>query len=639
MDWFGSRRRRRTVARKDPRQQRPAIGGGAWFAVLRAAVILLFGVLIVQLVNLQIIQGDEFRQQAEINALREVDVPAARGLIYDRNGTLLVENQAEFAAAIIPGDLPDKGEAGVYRMVSGVIDVPVDEIEQEIAEAVEARGEYDSVILKEKLDRDTALILMELEPHAPGLTVLVKPARNYLTGSLLSHVLGYVGPISEEEFQALADEGYTPRDIIGKSGVESSYEDVLRGTAGKRLIEVDAAGRELRLVSERRAIDGSNLALTIDLELQQEVAGVLAEYSPESTNAAAAVMNVKSGELLAMVSLPSFDNNVFNRPLSDADLSALLESEDKPLVNHALAERYPPGSTFKTIVGSAALQEGIATPETTITSRGYLTIENEFDPNVLYFYPDWASLGPLDFYGGIAMSSNVYFYYLAGGYPDEGFVGLGEERLATYARAFGFGSPTGVDLPGESPGLVPDAQWKVDTVGDSWALGDTYNFGIGQGYVAATPLQVLTAVTAIANGGELLTPHVVKELQDSFGNPLEEIESGPRSNVPVDDANLEIVRKGMRQSVTDGVAKNAAIRNLEVAGKTGTAEFGQRQGDGTYETHGWFVGFAPYDDPEIAVVVFVQHGSGGDDASPAAAKIFDFYFNSPGFATARETAE
>jgi penicillin-binding protein 2 len=639
MDWFGSRRRRRTAARRDPRQQRPAIGGSAWFAVLRAAVILLFGVLIVQLVNLQIIQGDEFRHQAEINALREVDVPAARGLIYDRNGTLLVENQAEFAAAIIPGDLPDKGEAAVYRMVSGVIDVPVDEIEQEIAEAVEARGEYDSVVLKEKLDRDTALILMELEPHAPGLTVLVKPARNYLTGSLLSHVLGYVGPISEEEFQALADEGYTPRDIIGKSGVESSYEDVLRGTAGKRLIEVDAAGRELRLVSERRAIDGSNLALTIDLELQREVARVLEEYTPESTNAAAAVIDVKSGELLSMVSLPSFDNNVFNKPLSDADLSALLESEGKPLVNHALAERYPPGSTFKTIVGSAALQEGIATPETTITSRGYLTIENEFDPNVLYFYPDWASLGPLDFYGGLAMSSNVYFYYLAGGYPDEGFVGLGEERLATYARAFGFGSPTGVDVPGESPGLVPDAQWKVDTVGDSWALGDTYNFGIGQGYVAATPLQVLTAVTAIANGGELLTPHVVKELRDSFGNPLEEIEPGPRSNVPVDDANLEIVRMGMRQSVTEGVAKNAAVKNLEVAGKTGTAEFGPQRGDGTYETHGWFVGFAPYEDPEIAVVVFVEHGGGGDDASPAAAKIFDFYFNSPGFATARETTE
>lgn len=635
MDWFGSRRRRRTAARKDPREH-AVTGGNAWFAFLRALVILMFGILVIQLVNLQIIQGDEFKHQAEINALREVDVPAARGLIYDRNGTLLVQNQAEFAAAITPGDLPERGAAGVYRMVSDVIDMPVEEIEQEIATAVEARGEYDSVILKDRLDRDTALILMELAPHAPGLTVLVKPARQYLTGSLLSHVLGYVGPISEDEFAALGDEGYTPRDIIGKSGVESYYEDILRGKAGKRLVEVDATGRELSVISERSPIDGSNLLLTIDLDLQRQVADILEQYSADSTNAAAAVMDVKTGEVLAMVSLPSFDNNIFNRPLSDADLATLLNSEGKPLVNHAVADRYPPGSTFKTIVGSAALQEGIATPSTTITSRGYITIENEFDPNVLYFYPDWAPLGPLDFYGGLAMSSNVYFYYLAGGYPDEGFAGLGEQRVATYARAFGLGSPTGIDLPGESAGLVPDATWKSETVGEPWTLGDTYNFGIGQGYVAATPLQVLTAATAIANGGELVTPHVVKELQDSFGNPLEEVDPGRRSHVPVDPENLQIVRAGMRQSVTDGVAKNAGVGNVAVAGKTGTAEFGAQREDGSYETHGWFVGFAPYDDPEIAVVVFVDHGSGGNDASPAAAKIFDYYFNAPGFAAVPE---
>lgn len=635
MDWFGSRRRRRTAARKDPRE-RPVSGGNAWFALLRALVILMFGVLVIQLVNLQIIQGDEFKHRAEINALREIDVPAARGLIYDRNGTLLVQNQAEFAAAITPGDLPERGAAAVYRMVSDAIRMPIEEIEQEVATGVKARGEYDSVILKERLDRDTALILMELAPHAPGLTVLVRPARQYLTGSLLSHVLGYVGPISEEEFNALADDGYSPRDIIGKSGVESSYEQILRGKAGKRLIEVDATGRELDVVSERSPIDGSNLVLTIDLDLQREVAGILEEYSADSTNAAAAVMDVKTGDVLAMVSLPSFDNNVFNSPLSDADLSALLDSEGKPLVNHALAERYPPGSTFKTIVGSAALQEGIATPSTTITSRGYITIENEFDPNVLYFYPDWASLGPLDFYGGLAMSSNIYFYYLAGGYPDEGFAGLGEERVATYARAFGFGSPTGIDLPGESPGLVPDASWKSETVGEPWTLGDTYNFGIGQGYVAATPLQVLTAATAIANGGDLLTPRVVKELRDSFGNPLEDLDPGLRSHVPVDPEYLQIIRTAMRQSVTDGVARNAAVKNVAVAGKTGTAEFGSQREDGAYETHGWFVGFAPYEDPQIAVVVFVQHGGGGNDASPAAAKIFDYYFNAPGFAALPE---
>lgn len=635
MDWFGNRRRRRTAPRKDPRERQLA-GGSGWFAFLRALVILMFGVLVIQLVNLQIIQGDEFKHRAEINALREVDVPAARGLIFDRNGTLLVQNQAEFAAAIVPGDLPDRGAASVYRMVSEVIDMPVEEIEREIAIAVEARGEYDSVILKEKLDRDTALILMELEPHAPGLTVLVKPAREYLSGSLLSHVLGYVGPISEDEFNALIDEGYTPRDIIGKSGVEFSYEEILRGRAGKRLIEVDAAGRELSIVSERSPIDGSNLVLTIDIELQLEVAAILEEYAGDSINAAAAVMDVRTGELLSMVSYPSFDNNVFNRPLSDADLAALLESEGKPLVNHALADRYPPGSTFKTIVGSAALQEGVASPGTTITSRGYITIENEFDPNVLYFYPDWASLGPLDFYGGLAMSSNVYFYYLAGGYPEEGFVGLGETRVANYARAFGFGAPTGIDLPGESPGLVPDAAWKSETISEPWTLGDTYNFGIGQGYVAATPLQVLTAATAIANGGQLLTPHVVKELQDSFGNPLQEVDAEVRSHVPVEPEYLEIVRAAMRQSVTDGVARNAGVSNVAVAGKTGTAEFGSERADGTYETHGWFVGFAPYDDPQIAVVVFVQNGSGGDDASPAAAKIFDYYFNAPGFAALPE---
>lgn len=638
MDWFGSRRRRRTEPRKGRREQIVA-GGGAWFAGLRALVILMFGALVIQLINLQIIQGDEYEHRAEINALREVDVPAARGLIFDRNGTLLVQNSAEFAAAIIPGDLPENGKMGTYRMLSDVIDVPIDEIEEEVAAALERQGDYNPVIIKGQLERDTALILMELEPHAPGLTVLVKPGRQYLTGSLLSHVLGYVGPISEEEFAELAADGYTPQDIIGKSGVESSYEDILRGKAGKQLIEVDATGRELKVLSERRPIDGSNIMLTIDLDLQAEVTKILEEYAGDSQNAAAIVMDVKTGELLSMVSSPSFDNNIFSKPLSESDLTELIEAPGKPLVNHAIADRYAPGSTFKTIVGAAALQEGIATPSTTIVSRRYVTIENEFDPNVLYFYYDWASLGPLDFAGGLAMSSNVYFYYLAGGYPDEGFIGLGEERLSQYARSFGLGSPTGVDLPGESPGLVPDADWKSETVGDPWTLGDTYNFGIGQGYVAATPLQVLRSVTAIANGGQLLTPHVVKELQDSFGNTLETVQSEPRTSVPVDPENLKIVRDAMRQSVTDGVAKNAAVSNVPVAGKTGTAEFGQQTQAGEFETHGWFAGFAPFDDPEIAVVVFVQHGSGGHDASPAAAKIIDYYFNRPGIAARQESEQ
>jgi len=633
MGLFGDRRRWRAKAPKRERSQNAS--PLAMTALLRALVLLMFGILIVQLINLQVINGSGYRERAEINAIRELPAPAARGLIYDRNGRLLVENTARFSVAIVPGDLPNRGETAIYRLLSSVINVPVPEIQKKVQEGRDRQGDFSPAVIKTDLDRDTALVLMELAPHAQGLRVIVEPTRRYLTGSLLSHVMGYVGPLSADEYSELQSRGYQYQDFIGKSGVELSYEDVLRGKPGKKLVEVDATGRELKVISERRPIDGSNLVLSIDLDLQQKVAEVLQEYGAGSENATAAVMDIKTGEVLAMVSLPTFDNNVFSGPLSDQDLAALLNSPGKPLVNHSIAERYPPGSTFKTIVGSAALQEGVATPYTTITSRGYITVQNEFDPNVTYVYPDWAPLGALDFYRGIAMSSNVYFYYLAGGKADEGFHGLGEERVAKYARAFGLGGPTGIDLPGESPGLVPDAQWKEQNVGEPWTLGDTYNFGIGQGYVATTPMQMLRVAAAIGNGGHLVTPHVVKEYKDSRGKVLQEVTEPPPTSVPVDPGYLQIMRDAMRQSVTSGVARNAAVAGVQVAGKTGTAEFGPDLGNGKHATHGWFVGFAPYEDPQIAVVVFVQHGSGGNDASPAAAKIFDYYFGRPQYAAAK----
>lgn len=627
MGLFGDRRRWRG---KDARKERRQPGSSpALFALLRALVILMFGILIIQLINLQVIKGADYKQRAEINALREVSIPAARGLIFDRNGQPLVENTARFSAAIVPGDLPDRGEVGIYRLLSSVIKMPVDQIQAKVREGRDRQGDYSPAVVKEDVDRDTALVLMELEPHAPGLKVIVTPARHYVSGSLLSHVVGYVGPISADEYATLSSRGYDYQDVIGKTGVELTYETQLRGQPGKKLIEVDAAGRELRTISERPPVDGQNVVLSLDLDLQRKVTEVLQQYGKDSQNAAAAVMDVKTGDILAMVSLPTFDDNVFSGPVSDADLAALVNDPGKPLVNHAIAERYPPGSTFKTIVGAGALQEGVASPSTTITSRGYITVTNEFDPNVVYVYPDWAALGPLDFYGGIAMSSNVYFYYLAGGKANEGFTGLGEDRVAQYARAFGLGALTGIDLPGESSGLVPDAAWKEANVGEPWTLGDTYNFGIGQGYVAATPLQMLTVVCAIANGGELLTPHVVKEYEDSHGTVLSTVTRPARGTVPVDPTDLQVLRDAMRQGVTSGVAKNAAVPGVDVAGKTGTAEFGPDLGGGKHDTHGWFIGFAPYEDPQIAVVVFVDHGGGGNDASPAASKILDYYFNGP----------
>ncbi|MBF8286604.1 MAG: Penicillin-binding protein 2, partial [Dehalococcoidia bacterium] len=502
----------------DPREPRRARGkqeppgrSNAIFAALRALVILLFGILIIQLVRLQVIRGDEYAQRAEINALREVQVPSSRGLILDREGRPLVRNGARYSAAIVPGDLPERGEVGVYQQIERVTGVSVEEIQGKVVAGVKARGEFEPVIIQQDIDEETALTLRELEPVTPGLRLLTEPTREYLAGPLLSHVLGYVGSLSAEEYQLLNDQGYLLKDYSGKTGVELTYESVLRGRPGKKLIEVDAFGREIKVISERRPLDGSNLVLTLDLDLQQMVKETLEKYTSEGDNAAAVVMDIKNGDILAMVSLPDFDNNVFSGPLGEKDFATLVDAPGKPLVNHVLAERYPPGSTFKTIVGSAALQEGIAATSTTITSRGYILVENEFNPNVVYRFKDWAALGPLDFYGGIAMSSDVYFYYLAGGKADEGFRGLGEERVARYARAFGLGEPTGIDLPGESAGLVPDAQWKEDTVGDPWVIGDTYNFGIGQGYLSVTPLQLITAVSTIGNGGKVLTPHLLRE--------------------------------------------------------------------------------------------------------------------------------
>ena len=616
----------RTLIPRRDRDRRNQPSPGVTFAILRALVILMFGILIVQLVNMQVIKHDKYEARAEINALREVSLMPTRGLIYDRNMQPLVQNTVRFSAAIVPGDLPDRGEAAVYRILSDVIGMPVEEIEKKVEDGIEQQGYYSPAVIKE-VDRDMALVLMELQPHAPGLQVVQQATRTYTHGKLLSHVLGYVGPLSAEEYAELRDEGYLYRDQIGKSGVELTYEEMLRGTSGKKLVEVDAAGRELRNISEQRAIDGSNLVLSIDLDLQKVLADVLQAYSGESLNAAAAMMDLRTGEILGMVSLPTYDNNIFSGPISDETLQELINSPGKPLVNHNLSEQYPPGSSFKPIVGAAALQEGVATPYTTYVSQGYIMVQNEFNPNVVTPFRDWAALGTLDFYRGLAMSSNVYFYYLAGGKPDEGVVGLGEERVAAYARAFGLGEPTGIDLLGESEGLVPDAGWKEEAIGEVWTLGDTYNFGIGQGYVAATPMQMLTVASAIANGGQLLTPHVVKEIRDAHGNVVTTVEPEVRRTVPVDEQYLQVVRDAMRQSVTDGVAKTAAVPGVAVAGKTGTAEFGEEQADGKYKTHGWFIGFAPYDDPQVAIVVFVQRGSGGADAAPIASKILDYYFN------------
>ncbi len=367
--------------------------------------------------------------------------------------------------------------------------------------------------------------------------------------------------------------------------------------------------------------------LSIDLDLQNK-ATELVQASANGGQAAAIVMDVHTGEVLALVSLPMYDNNIFSGKIDEARLQQYLDDPKKPLVNHALSEQYAPGSIFKQITGAAALQEGVASPSTTITSNGYISVPNQYDPSILYTFKDWRTLGTLDFYGGVAMSSDVYFYYLAGGYHAFGqnFDGLGVERLARYARQFGLGRKTGIDIAGEADGNIPDTAWKKKTFGDDWFLGDTYNMGIGQGFVAATPIQMVRVTAAVANGGTLLTPRVVREVRDAQRHVIVPAQPKIEGNVGVSTSNLAILRDAMVQAVSWGSANPAKLPDLNIAGKTGTAEFGERFADGSYETHAWFSGFAPADDPQVAITVFLERGVGATNAAPLAAQILHYYY-------------
>ena len=605
-------------------------------------VILMFGILSLQLARMQLVNGSTYEARAETNRLRLETTLPARGLIYDRNGKPLVENVPSYAAAIVAADVPDFDATSDPPTCTGrckdiIIDlqdvtgVPAGDIQTLLFDRGQSNDPFTPAVVKENMDQETAFKLREDLAQLPGVRVVVEPERNYLDGALMSHILGFVGPVYAEDYATLKSEGYQLNDRIGKAGVELTYEKLLRGTTGSKAVETDSSGREISVIDQTPATPGLNLVLSIDATLQQKVEDILKENMGDSLNAAAIMIDVHSGDILAMVSLPDYDSNVFSGEVDQEALNKLADDPGKPMLNHAISEMYAPGSTFKQVTGVAALQEGVATANTEITSTGAIQVRNEFDPSIVYTFRDWRSdLGTMNFYRGLAMSSDVYFYYLAGGYKaDDGsvFEGLGATRLAKWAREFGLGERSGIDLPGETEGLVPDPDWKQKTFGEGWLLGDSYNFGIGQGYMGATPIQMLLVTTAIANGGDLLVPHVVKELKDSEGNVINLARDTVKRHLNADPNNLGIVREGMRESVADGAAFLAQVPNVQVAGKTGTAEFGKEISPGHYQEHGWFTGFAPFDDPQVAVVVFMEQGNGGGTAAPTAAKILDYYFN------------
>ena len=612
---------------------------------LQAATVIIFALFAVQLVRLQLVDGISYEETGATSQVRTISVEAPRGLIFDRNGTALARNVPRFSVIAIPGGLPAESadRRSLLLTVERETDIPLRTLELIVANGLASSDPFAPITVRADLDATDAVQMRAALSGLPGITVSATAVRKYSGGDLAPRILGYVGAIGVDGVADYLDAGYPLNAQVGRAGIEQQHEATLRGQPGRRLVRTDFAGQELETLGELAATPGDDLTLSIDLRLQSSVARALADGIAAGLTAiegdegiaerqreaagAVVVLDVRTGEVLALVSLPSYDVNIFASTARSEELERVLTDAARPLVQRAYMEVRPPGSTFKTVTGLAALQEGIATPETRITSRGSITVQDEYDPEKQYIYRDWAVLGTLDFYGGIAMSSDIYYYYLSGGYSEDGerlFDGLGPDLLASYARAAGLGDPTGLDLPGEAGGQVPDPQWKREELDEPWVLGDTYTFGIGQGYLTATPLQMAVATAAIANDGDVLTPRVVKSITtDRFTIETPQPNS---SRLPVDAEHIAVMREAMRRAALPGAtAADAAPASITIGGKTGTAEFGLRRDDGEFETHGWFTGFAPYEDPEIAVAVFLQHGIGGTHAAPVARSIFEAY--------------
>ena len=606
--------------------------------ILRIAVLVLFGILGIRLVQMQLVNGAEFAQRSEDNRVVVQKVLPSRGLVYDRNGVPLVENGGVFVAVVTPAFLPsDVGDRyRMYLYLETMLGVPALQIQEAVSEA-EAEGlGAGSITIARNLARETALILEQAAADLPGVTLEMEPGRRYVGGPEFSHVLGYVGPQSPNEWRQLQHEGYAFNEVVGKVGVEGRYETKLRGRPGAATVEVDAQGELITTINVEEPIPGQSLRLTLDADLQRFVFGLLDATMEEARVAAAVVMSPITGEVYALVSLPTYDNNIFSGPELGEEFAKLLDDPRKPLLNQALGPAAP-GSTFKMITAAAALEEGTIPPETR-RNIDSLVLEFVGENKETYFFYDWRVHGELDLIGAIAWSSNIYFYMASCGVPQENIQGLGKDieqsavTLGYYARSFGLGKVTGIDLvSSEAAGLVPNPEWKrrvrsgplFNPEDREWYLADTCFMGIGQGDVTATPLQIATATAAVANGGFLLKPHVAKQLISNTGEVVGVIEPS-WDRVPVGEEHLDIIRQGMYQSVLNGAASNAAIPGFEVAGKTGTAEFTDPV-DGLVKQHAWFTGFAPYSNPEVVVTVYYDLGIGGRKAAPVAGRIIEYF--------------
>ena len=551
------------------------------FVAFGMAVVLVVGVLAYRMFDLQVHQADRYATMAVRQRVATVPVPVARGLMYDRKGRQLVENVPTFVVKVRPADLPFTQRDRVVERLADLLDVKKADLYMQLDQA--ANDRFQLINIADDVPTNVARVISEEHLSLPGVMVDVESRRHYLQGPVVSHLLGWTGKISGEDYGRLRSDGYLVDDTIGKAGLEITFEKELRGVYGVREVQKDGAGRTIReLRTIQPEVPGGSLELTIDLKTQREAEKALkwAMKLIGLKRGVFMVMNPQTGEILALVSLPSYDNNAMADGISAREFRRLVNREDRPLINLAIQEHNPPGSTYKLITGAGALADGRISASERIMTRAYITIAG-------WKYWDWnkAGWGPCNMYCGFGHSSDTYFYQVAGR--------LGIDRLAYWAHQWGFGERTGIDLPGEVKGIIPTDEWANKVFGRDVYPGEVYQAGIGQGFNMTTPIQLINAYAALANGGTLYRPQLVRRVLDPDGNALRAFEPEVIRRLPIESRHLATMRAASRNVLNIRHTYNFVDLPIVIAAKSGTAEFGLRDSQGRLPFHSWIVGFTP----------------------------------------------
>ncbi|MFH1894781.1 MAG: penicillin-binding protein 2 [Patescibacteria group bacterium] len=584
---------------------------------------VLFLVLIVFLFaktfQLQVIKGKDYLAQAQENKFIVLQIQAERGVIYDKNMNQLVYNEPSFDLVLdkanLPGDEAQKTK--VLKEVSRIIN--------EDFEILKNKAETGESPILKNIPQEILIVLETKIKDLPGFKISQNWVRQYQDGEYFSQAMGYMGKVTAQELKDGSD--YSVSDWLGKDGLEKTYENVLKKNSGKLQIEQDALAQEISRQVIEEPSSGNSLVLWLDSDLQKKITEVLGEVMKNtgSNKSAAVALDPKTGGVLSLISLPSFDNNLFNKGSDQEALYDLINDPQESLYNLAIGGQFPSGSTIKPFVALGALQESIISTDKKINCQGKITVPNENDPSIIYNYEDLHIHGLTDIRKAIAESCNVFFYTIGGGYGDQ--EGLGPTKIKKYLEMFGWGQKTGIDLPGEAKGFIPSPAWKESSKGEKWWDGDTYHMAIGQGDVLVTPLQMAISYVPIANGGKLFQPQMVQKIVDSKKNTIEEFLSQVVREDFIDSENLQVVREGMRHAVTGQNSPQASAISLNslpvaAAAKTGTAETGKKD-----VFNNWITIFAPYDDPQIVLTIVFKDVQGLRGATvPAAKDILQWYF-------------